>query len=540
VRPWLLLALLAALTGAGCALLKDEPDPSTLVCGSDAECAAGEVCFPDGCGNPGQDIVVEVTPNPQAGLHAQDFRVENLRPVQNLELFGPALVAGHVVRATSLPGPDGGAATREYSEPLRLSVSGASTLLPGVARQYDAELVPLKGRWELRVGTGTYTVTLMAEDPALPPVRGTVDVEPGAQAPLELVLPAPGNVVRLQGKVVREGELLADAPLEIQALDADLTPLSQRVEVARGTGDFGLVMPLEAARRPTVLLRVAAVGSAAWVPRKTFTVDPRAPLSAPLELGDYGEPVRVTGRVLDLEGQPVVGASVALRGRVGGGGDFHSPLAETDGDGGFAVQTLPAALGGTLTLVVVPPPGSKAGLTTLPVDVPRTGATLPDAVCPNRRVVSGVVLRPDSNEPESGVRILAEPMDEVPGWPRPPGGGEAQATADVDGGFRIQLDPAVYRVDFIPAENRPRITRVVTVLPGEDSVEQRLAAIRLQKGRTVRGRVTEGTAGEARGLPYASVRFFRVANVEGRPLSVLLAQTLTDHQGNYSVLMPMQ
>ncbi|HZI12907.1 MAG TPA: carboxypeptidase regulatory-like domain-containing protein [Myxococcus sp.] len=540
-RPglWALLALLAC---AGCALLRDEPDPSTLVCRSDAECAANEVCFPDGCGNPGRDIVVEVTPNPQAGLHAQDFRVENLRPVQNLELFGPASVAGHVVRATSLPAPDGGVATHDYSEPLRLSANGTSTLLPGVARQYEASLVPLNGTWRMRVGTGAYTVTLMAEDPELPPVRDTVVVEPGAEAALALVLPAPGAVVRLSGRVVRQEEVMVDTPLDIQALDADLTPLSQRVEVTRGTGAFTLVMPREAARRTAVLLRVRAVGTGGWVPQKTFTVDPRAPLTAPLELGDYGEPVPVTGRVLDLKGAPVAGATVALRGRVGGGGDFHSPLAKTDAGGGFALRTLPAAFGGTLTLVVVPPPGSEAGLTTVPVDVPRTGATLPEVVCPSRRVVTGVVLRPDSDEPESGVRILAEPVDEVPGWPRPSGGGEALSATDVDGSFRLRLDPAVYRVDFIPTENRPRITRLVTVLPSEDPAEQKLAAIPLQKGRTVRGRVTEGAAdaGPARGLPYASVRFFRVANVEGRPLSVLLAQTVTDPLGNYTVLLPVQ
>jgi hypothetical protein len=342
--------------------------------------------------------------------------------------------------------------------------------------------------------------------------------------------------------VVRQEEVRVDTPLEVQALDADLTPLSQRVAVTRGTGDFRLVMPLEAARRSAVLLRVTAVGNAPWVPQKTFTVDPRAPLTQPLELGDYGEPVRVTGRVLDLAGKPVKDATVSLRGRVGGGGDYHSPLAVTGADGGFALQTLPAAPNGTLTLVVVPPSGSESGLTTLPVDVPRTGATLPDVVCPSRRVVAGVVLKPDSTEPESGVRIVAEPTDEVPGWPRPSSGGQAQSATNVDGSFELKLDPAVYRVDFIPTENRPRISRVVTVLPGTDSGKQELADIRLQKGRTVRGRVTEGggDAGVGRGLPYASVRFFRVANVEGRPVSVLLAQTVTDPLGNYTVLLPVQ
>jgi hypothetical protein len=34
------------------------------------------------------------------------------------------------------------------------------------------------------------------------------------------------------------------------------------------------------------------------------------------------------------------------------------------------------------------------------------------------------------------------------------------------------------------------------------------------------------------------VRFFRVVNVEGKPWSLLLAQTLTDQNGTYSTSLP--
>lgn len=534
--PVAALALLAGLVGAGCALLEEEPDPSLLVCRSDAECGLNEVCFPDGCGDPGRDIVVEVTPDPQEGLHAQDYRLGTVRPVLDLEISGRARVAGRVVRDTSLPAPDGGTVLRPYSEPLHLHAEGESLLLPGVARGYEAELVPLSGGWELPVGTGAYTVTLTSGDAEVPPVRGTAVVEPGARTPLELVLPAADSVVRLSGQVVRQGEARVDADLRIQALDADLSALSQRVPVARGSGDFTLVMPREAARRTAILLRVTASGEAPWVPQKTFTVDPRAPLSQPLELGDFGAPVRVTGRVVGLDGRPVAGATVALRGQVGGGGGFHGPLATTTAEGRFAVDTLPSAPGGTLSLVVVPPLGATSGLTVLPVEVPRTGAVLPDIVCPNRRVVEGTVHLPGSTTPARGVRVAVEPMAEVPGWPRPPGGGEALGATDDEGTWRLRLDPAVYRVDFIPAENLPRVSRVVTVLPGEDDTVQRLATFNLQRGRTLTGRVTDGT----RALPYASIRFYRAVTLEGRPLALLLSQTVSDDQGRYTALLPVR
>lgn len=536
------LALLAVLASAGCALLEDAPDPSQLVCRSDDECGVNEVCFPDGCGDPGRDIVVEVVPNPQEGRHAQDFRVEELRPQQDLELFDAAGVKGQVMRATSLPAADGGVAMRSYNEPLHLRATGESLLLPGVTRQYDATLVPINGTWELPVGTGAYTVTLTAEDLEMPPVRGSSRVEPGAQAPLELVLPAADTLVRLNGKVERESGVLVDAPLEIQALDADLAPLSQRVPVTRGTGDFTVVIPREVAGRSAVLLRVTATRAAPWVPQKTFTVDPRAPLATPLVMGDYGTPVRVTGRVVGLDGRPVAGATVALQGEVGGGGTFHGPLATTGPEGRFTADTLPAAPGGTLSLVVVPPPGSTSGLTVQPVEVPRAGATLPDVLCPNRRLVQGKLLQPDNATPAPGVRVVAEPVGQVPGWPRPPAGGEALGTTDAAGAFELRLDPAVYRVDFVPTENLPRVSRTVTVLPGEAPATQELATLPLQKGRTVSGRVMEraADAGTASGVPYASIRFYRVVTLEGRPSTVLLSQAVSDQQGRYTALIPVR
>ncbi|MFP2963396.1 carboxypeptidase regulatory-like domain-containing protein [Myxococcus sp. 1LA] len=523
--------LVAGLSSTGCVLLEDSPDPSQLVCRADSDCAVNEVCFPDGCGDPGRDIVVEVTSNPQEGMHAQDFQVDTIRPELNLALFGPATVQGRTVRDMTPVGNT----PRPYNEPLHLTARGESALLPGVARLFTADLIPLNGNWVLPVATGTYTVTLEPEDLGLPPVRGTATVSPGGSAPLQLVLPSPNQVARLEGRVVRQGTQLVDAALQAQALDADLTPLSQRVPVTRDTGAFSLALPLEASQRTNLLVRVTAQGDM-WVPQKTFTVDPREPLTAPLELGDYGEPVQVSGRILGRAGRPVAEASVSLRGAVGGGGTYQGPLAITDAEGRFTVETLPSEPGGSLSLVVVPPPGSTAGLTVQSVEVPRTGAVLPDVVCPERRIIRGTILQSDNSSPALGVRVLAAPVGQVPGWPRPPAGGESLGTTDDTGAFRLGLDPGIYRVDFIPTENLPRVSRIITVLPGDDASEQVLATFPLQRGRTVRGLVTEA------GLPspYASVRFYRVADLGGRPSPVLLSQTVSDHLGRYTALLPVR
>jgi len=93
-----------------------------------------------------------------------------------------------------------------------------------------------------------------------------------------------------------------------------------------------------------------------------------------------------------------------------------------------------------------------------------------------------------------------------------------------------------YRFDFSPAENLPRVSRFVTVRPAQDA---ELAPFTLSKGRRVTGQV--GFSGETLvqpAAPYASIRFFRVVDVEGRRSALLLSQTLTDQNGGYSTTVP--
>ncbi|RKH42764.1 hypothetical protein [Corallococcus llansteffanensis] len=287
------LALSLWVSGAGCAFFEEDAPPDQLVCRSDAECAAGQVCFVDGCGNPGGDIVVEVQAHPKAGMHAQDFPVDRLRAEQNLELFDPVRLRGRVSRGT-VPAVDGGTVPAAYRAPIHLLATGESHLIPGVARRYETTLVPDDGAWMLPVGTGDYTVTLTPVDPGLPPLLGTATVEPATGGAVAFELPTASRLVTLTGTLVRQGTQQVDADVEVQALDESLRPLSQRVRVARDTGAFQLVLSAEDAERPTVLLRAAPLNAGDLVPRKTFVVSPSAGTTGPLELGDPGAPACAT------------------------------------------------------------------------------------------------------------------------------------------------------------------------------------------------------------------------------------------------------
>ncbi|RKH10611.1 carboxypeptidase regulatory-like domain-containing protein [Corallococcus sp. CA047B] len=536
------LALALWVSGAGCGLLPEDEPPDQLVCRSDAECFSGQVCFVDGCGNPGGDIVVEVQAHPQAGLHAQDFPVDRLRPEQNLELFSPVRLRGQVSRGT-VPTADGGTAPAAYHDPVHLLATGESRLIPGVARRYETTLAPENGTWTLPVGSGDYTVTLTPVDPTLPPLLRTTSVDPGSGGMVTFELPAQGRLVSLSGTLVLQGTQRVDADLEVQALDELLRPLSQRARITRSTGAFQLALSLEDASRATVLLRVSPVNAGDLLPSKTFVVAPSNGPLAPLELGNPGTPVRVEGRVLEgVYSAPIAGARVSLQGRVNGGGTFQGVPVLTDKDGRYQLLSLPGAPDGLLTLVVVPPPTSTARITLQPVTVPAQDTTLPEVKCPSRMTVTGTVRQPDGSNAASGVRIVVEPVGALSGWPQSPMGFEVPITTDARGGFQLALDPGEYRLDFLPGENLPRVSRFVTV-PPQTQEEERLELVpfTLSRGRSLSGRITlppdpalapDGIAANA------SVRFFRVVTVAGRPASLLLAQTVSDSTGRYSTVLP--
>lgn len=527
--------LLAALA-TGCAA-GDFGD--TFGCLSDDECGDNKVCFPDGCGDPGRNIVVEVVPNPKGGLYAQDFRVDDLRSQQNIELFDPAMLQGQVRM-------QGATSTSSYTSSVTLRMTGESLLIPGVVRRHESTLVPADGTYSLPVASGRYTVTLFAADAQQPPLSTNRDVQPGSEVSLDFTLADPTRLVRLAGFVVGPSGEPLSVDLEVQALDAALRPLSQRVPVTRTTGAFTLALPPSAALWDAVVLQVLPTAADALVPQKLFTVaDPLQGLAGKLSMGDYGDPVRFQGHVLDKDGKPVPQATVYLEGKVGGGGQYRSQKVLTTTDGSFELRTLPSASDSSVMMLsVIPPAGSNAGYTQKYVTVPRASVTLiPDVVCQERMKVRGTLQRPSGSVPAAGVKVVAEPIEDLEGWPRPAFSFEAPRLTDEEGRFELSLDPGRYRFDFIPTEDLPRVSRIVTVRPqGEGATAEmtlELSTFTLSKGRRVTGQVGFSGGKMAQPIaPYASIRFFRVVDVEGKKSALLLTQTLTDQSGAYSTTLP--
>lgn len=162
--------------------------------------------------------------------------------------------------------------------------------------------------------------------------------------------------------------------------------------------------------------------------------------------------------------------------------------------------------------------------------------------CPARVPLTGNLLRPDGTA-APGAKVTAMPIATIDGNPLPVD--PVEGRTDELGRFALTLDPAEYRLDFVPGEGLPRRSRFVTVrsVPSRSAAPTPIALTeyRLARGRTVTGTITSPqqalTAGSTK-VPNASLRFFRVTSIAGKRSSILLAESIADEFGFYQAVLP--
>lgn len=542
-----LLTAAMALAFAACTFGASEMGPTRMPCNDDSECSGEQVCFPDGCGDPGRDIVVEVVPGAASGQLAQDFAVEKVLPSLDFQAFAPPVIQGVITQDSS------NSSELPYNGEVSVRVTGESLLIPGRSRSFQYTVQPDQGAYQVPVASGHYALTFTPAEPVLPPRQlSGQTVNPGDVHEINERFPAISSLMRIDGRLVltAESNAVPQTAMEIQALDpVTSAPLSQRSRVSSGqltsTGDFYLYIE-QGAGNGDVLLRATPKESTALVPSKTFVISLANRMTGPLELGDYGAPVNVSGRIVDELGRPVAGATVLLEGKVNGGGTFKCQRSSTASDGTFSLQTLPSAPSEALTLVAVPPAESEAA--PLRVDVPVSAAApiLGDFVAPQKIVVGGNLFRPDSN-PATQVIVRAEPVAKLDDHPLP--SATTEGATDDFGSFALKLAPAIYRLDFVPSDFNPRVSRFVIVRPTTGSMgESVMAPIQLPDFSLSRGRTVTGTISSIPAqlsinqtpvpAPNAAVKFFKVVSFEGKLSHVLLAEGLADSTGSYKVVLP--
>lgn len=558
--------------------------PEERFCASDSECQSGQLCFAEGCGDPGKNIVVEVEGGALNGQYARDFALEtgSLGAVYNPQMGGPLSVSGEFQRERSASSNP--LDRTSYTESVVLRAVGQSKLLPGIVRTYEQRFANTeRGSFEMKVGAGDFVVTAMPGDRTVPPVANSVSVDaPGGMPPaVTFVFPAVDGAPALTGQLIKKVDrtLLPPEPvllstgysqdggvptIDLQLFDVQGNqPLSQRFPVGTLTGEFAITVSPEARNKPNLILVASPREPGVPIPTKRFVLPSQTTTSVSLEYGDFGEAADdVQGTILDSTGAPIVGAQVVLEGTVVGDGTFRSKIVETNSTGDFKVTSLGSKAEGTFQLTVVPPKRSRAAYSQRSVTVKvtkaagaakATGTLSPQTLTlEDRLIAKGFVSRPGSNEkPASGVYVRAtlqvetRSTDELKALPVEP----AEAVTAEDGTFELPLDPGVWRFEYTPGELLPISSRLVTIKAAIDDKTglklptQDLNPVELSFGRTVAGVVT-GTVMAQMGttvdqpVPYSQLRFFRVTNVEGRPASILLGSTIADDRGKYQVVLP--
>lgn len=515
----------------------------------DDQCPDGQVCFADGCGDPARNIRVEATPS-TAGRASRDIQLDEVRGRQDLQLDFPPLLQGSVTVTAADP-----ARVLGYSEnAVVVRGKGVSEIIPGLTRTFEITLPPPSagnpeaerslnpdGTFRFAASPGAYSITLSTLDPSIPPgtAQASTTLRSGAIANVDLPMGAVRPGVPMFFNVTDANP----ADLEVQAFSdpTGLRPLSQRVSLSVSWGR-GLELSPSVRQSPTFYVRVSPTEPGAFIPQKTFGPFTLNPPSVQVTIGDYGEPVSVTGTVVDARGTPAAGVTVYTDGAVGGNGTFRSQSAQTDELGKFAITTLRSAPGSTSSLWAIPPARSRCGI--LRLSVPIGGPTALGGIpCLDKIVAQGNVYNTDE-APVPGAAVVATPVQQLPGKPLP-GSGDQTVTDDA-GAFSLKLNPAVYQLDFIPAGQLPRTSRFAIVdgqVPSSGGYPLvMIPDVFLSKGRKISGVVyaVPSPGVESASLaPITALRFFRLTtDVNGAQSSVLLAETVSDGTGAYSVVLP--
>jgi hypothetical protein len=333
----------------------------------------------------------------------------------------------------------------------------------------------------------------------------------------------------------------------------DRSPLSQRIPV-QANGSFTLHVSPDVALKDRFLVRATPDKESAVAPEKTFELQRASAFTStvPLSFGDFGGLVAAPGTLKAADDRPVSGAIVYVQGTVKGGGLYRSASRTTDANGNFTLDALPSN-GASFTLWAVPPSKSPAGILRTAVEIKPTGVIVSaPLVCPGRVPVQGQVFFPDGS-PAAGVKVLAQPIESIENKALPTYEGEV--LTDVNGHFDMALDAAVYRLELRPAPSipaLPRISRLISVVndPPDILVPLRvldLGLFTLSRGREVRGTVNAiitSMTGPGQTLVPADgavLRIFRVGAFKpntNTPVSTLVAETVADENGLYSVIVP--
>jgi hypothetical protein len=518
----------------------------------DKLCQDGEVCFEDGCG-PALVFAVRVSPN-TPGYVVQDFNpVSVATSVVDLTLGDSGDLSG------TLKIMRNGQSSDYVADPLRptsavaILARGHSSSIPGLAFDDPASAVVREGsEFSLIVPPrGLWSVSAIPIDVTIPAALAVARVaergisSQGNAKPVVVTLPGepgPGllnpDLLKISGVLQRAAGHPFPAGAEplyrLQALGGDGAALSQQIS-ARAGSEF--VVWAQNASGAVVLRATPDPAETAPLPSRDFTrTDGKF---GAFELGDFGDAVKVRGRIQDSSGAGIPFAKVELTGVVQGGLSTFRALAHAGGNpdgtgadavGAFEVLLLPPDPKGGYTATATPPADSRFAAQKSPVDVASASGIV--VVCPEKVLLSGTVVA-SAGDPASGIPLLIE------GYPvsGAPGPTTVRIRTDSGGAFSARVETGGYRVVAMPSlESKMAWGSQRVQVDGPTSV-----ALSLPDARQVSGTIqVRQRGGTTRPLPNASVTFYRsdAAAPSEKSYPIKLWEAITDSQGKFRVNLP--
>jgi hypothetical protein len=280
--------------------------------------------------------------------------------------------------------------------------------------------------------------------------------------------------------------------------------------------------------RPTLVTRVTAAKLNLGVLRLPPAATPQS-LKVPVTVQGSGK--KIPGATLRFY--------AALTGASGGEASFRREF-QTDKDGVAMVTVLPGNAGETrnYAVAIIPPPNSPYAARCIP--------TYAVAAAPSAQIrvgasidlgpkaeVTGLVLDA-GGRPQSGVMLTAlrKGSTYVTECATDVASPQPVASTDMDGSYRLRLDPGIYRFEYEPAMASTTPLFVEEDVPVDHDAE-----------RTVHlpaGVLGEGFVGTPDGGPAAGceVRVFAPGREGAAP--ALLAHTRTAASGRFRIVLPRQ
>jgi hypothetical protein len=542
---WLMVGL------AACA-----PAPSRRQCVNDLQCGPGRACMMTTClpRGDGRAFALELSPrldSTSAPTELPDVALGS----DSLQLMAEdgVVIAGKMIDS------EGGV----YSSDGHVTVLTRS-LIPGRGDlQLEADMADFHFNLVVRQNLVSALVTL-----SLAPTPKAVSQVPvsfviALERMVNLTLPRTVDMSSLGGTLL--GPL--DDPLPGFVARARIAKTSDKTSdvisnaaTTNASGRFRLsiapnIIPAETT--PGIVVELSPPGAGdAMLPHfvsRSMTLAGMTSSAPTFHMPAFGTPAPLVFTVRGGDGsmRPLSDVTVKFRTEIDAapaGTAVYQRESSTDTNGQISVSLIPGTADRTrdYQVIAIPPPDSPYALKCLPkLSITGVGSNSQSQysgtlLLERKAELTGTVTGSDGSA-APGLGVTATPISGTSDCADAQSPGPVSTTTSRSGGYRVRLDPGIYRIDVEPPVGAPYPELTLDGPLALTISGDRTQDIALPAGEVVEGDVVDS---EQAGLPSASLRFFEVlcagetCSGDNRIPPALRGQTRSDAAGHFRAVLP--